>query len=77
MKFGSDIDTYGFDYNIYFINYVKNSYCMAFLMSFSNGFFLQPGTPSRLRSSLKKSVYGSRQTAVGSSSPGGEYQHVK
>ncbi|KAL4143192.1 hypothetical protein QTP88_005550 [Uroleucon formosanum] len=31
---------------------------------------LEPGTPSRLRSSLKKSVYGSRQTAVGSSSPG-------
>ncbi|XP_022172420.1 mitogen-activated protein kinase kinase kinase 10 isoform X2 [Myzus persicae] len=31
---------------------------------------LEPGTPSRLRSSLKKSVYGSRQTAVSSSSPG-------
>ncbi|XP_025192427.1 mitogen-activated protein kinase kinase kinase 10 isoform X3 [Melanaphis sacchari] len=31
---------------------------------------LEPGTPSRLRSSLKKTVYGSRQTAVGSSSPG-------
>ncbi|XP_025420103.1 mitogen-activated protein kinase kinase kinase 9 isoform X3 [Sipha flava] len=30
---------------------------------------LEPGTPSRLRSSLKKSVYCSRQTAVGSSSP--------
>ncbi|XP_050520331.1 mitogen-activated protein kinase kinase kinase 10-like isoform X2 [Daktulosphaira vitifoliae] len=38
-------------------------------MPFERSAALEPNAPSRLRSSLKKTIYGSRQTGVGSSSP--------